>query len=181
MRETKGNKTKTDLNADDPTKYRAYLDIETTGFSSCYCDLTLIGIATEKQDCCRVVQLYENTLTAQNLLDTLRYVEELYSYNGSRFDLPFISAKLGIDLKKNFRHTDLMYNCWRNNLKGGLKAVERRLGIGRRLCSIDGFMAVRLWHEYKNNNNKAALKTLLEYNSEDVLNLRILRNKLSVK
>jgi uncharacterized protein YprB with RNaseH-like and TPR domain len=176
MRETKGNKTKTDL-----TKYRAYLDIETTGFSSYYCDLTLVGIALEKRGRCEVVQLYEDTLTPKNLLDTLRYVEELYSYNGSRFDLPFIGAKFGIDLKQYFRHTDLMYDCWRNNLKGGLKAVERRLGIERRLCNIDGFMAVRLWHKYKNNNNKAALKTLLEYNSEDVLNLRILRNKLSVK
>jgi len=29
-------------------KYRAYLDIETTGLSRYYCDLTVIGIALEK-------------------------------------------------------------------------------------------------------------------------------------
>ncbi len=181
MRESKDKKTNTDLNAADLMKYRAYIDIETTGLSCYYCDLTLIGIALEKRGRCQVVQLYEDTLTPQGLLDTLRYVEELYSYNGSRFDLPFIGAKLGVDLKQYFRHTDLMYDCWRSNLKGGLKAVERRLGIERRLRDIDGYMAVQLWHEYKNNNSRPALKTLLEYNSEDVSNLRILRNKLSIK
>lgn len=181
IQKSRDKNIKTDLNAVDTARYRAYIDIETTGLSSCYCDLTLIGIALEKHGRCQVVQLYEDTLTPQRLLDTLRYVEELYSYNGSRFDLPFIDAKLGVNLKKYFRHTDLMYDCWRNNLKGGLKEVERRLGIERRLCNIDGFMAVQLWHEYKNNNSKSALKMLLEYNSEDVLNLRILRSKLSVK
>lgn len=181
MQKSEDKKTKTDLNTADLMKYRAYIDIETTGLSSYYCDLTLVGIGLERRGRCQVVQLYEDTLSPQKLLDTLRYVEELYSYNGSRFDLPFISAKLGVDLKQYFRHTDLMYDCWRNNLKGGLKAVERRLGIERKLRDIDGYIAVQLWHEYTNNNSRPALDTLLEYNGEDVLNLRILRNKLSVK
>jgi uncharacterized protein YprB with RNaseH-like and TPR domain len=34
---------------------------------------------------------------------------------------------------------------------------------------------------YVNNNNKQALRTLLAYNEEDVVNLRVLRQKLSVK
>ncbi|HCO95940.1 MAG TPA: hypothetical protein DIU00_18715 [Phycisphaerales bacterium] len=32
-----------------------------------------------------------------------------------------------------------------------------------------------------NNNNKQALQTLLAYNEEDVVNLRVLRRKLRVK
>ena len=158
MRESKDKRAKTDLDAADLMKYRAYIDIETTGLNSYYCDLTLIGIALEKRGRCQVVQFYEDTLSPQNLLDTLRYVEELYSYNGSRFDLPFIKAKIGVDLKQYFHHTDLMYDCWRNNLKGGLKAVERKLGINRKLRDIDGYMAVQLWHEYRNNNSRHALE-----------------------
>jgi len=161
-------------------KCRAYLDIETTGLNRHYADLTVIGIALEKQRKTEVVQLFENDLCEQRLLTVLDGIDEIYTYNGSRFDLPFIQAKLGVDLRACFKHTDLMYDCWRNNLKGGLKAVERQLGIMRRLRNINGYAAVKLWYEYVNNNNKQALVTLLEYNREDILNLRVLRRKLGV-
>lgn len=104
-----------------------------------------------------------------------------YSYNGSRFDLPFIRAKLGIDLNECFRHRDLMYDCWKNDLKGGLKAVERRLGIERKLQGVDGYVAVQLWWDYMNNNDEQALRVLLDYNKEDVVNLKALRRKLGVR
>ena len=162
-------------------KLRAYLDIETTGFSRYYCDLTVIGIALERGRKCQVVQLLENSLSEKRLLKTLSGVDELYSYNGSRFDLPFIKAKLGTDLKEYFEHTDLMYDCWRHNLKGGLKVVEQSLGINRKLKGVDGYMAVLLWYDYVNNNNQQARQTLLAYNQEDVVNLRVLRRKLGVK
>ena len=162
-------------------KYRAYLDIETTGFSRNYCYLTVIGIALEKERKCQVVQLIEDDLYREKLLKTLKGVDEIYTYNGSRFDLPFIKAKLRIDLKEYFKHTDLMYDCWRNNLKGGLKVVERLLGINRKLKGVDGYMAVQLWYDYLNNNNKESLRTLLGYNEEDIVNLRVLRQKLEVK
>ena len=162
-------------------KLRAYLDIETTGLSRNYCDLTVIGIALEKNSKCRVVQLIEDNLSEKMLLKSLKGVDELYTYNGSRFDLPFIDAKLGTNLKKSFKHTDLMYDCWRHNLKGGLKVVEKLLAIQRRLTGIDGYMAVQLWYDYLNNDNEQSLRTLLAYNEEDVVNLRILRRKLKVK
>jgi len=162
-------------------KYRAYIDIETTGLSKHYADLTVIGIALEMGAKSRVVQLLETNLSGRRLLAALRGVDEIYSYNGSRFDLPFIKTKLGVDLKACFRHTDLMYNCWRSNLKGGLKAVERRLGINRGLQNVDGYMAVRLWYQYINSKNRQALATLLEYNREDVVNLQTLRLKLGVE
>lgn len=162
-------------------KYRAYLDIETTGLSRHYADLTVIGIALDNGGKHQVVQLIEDDLYETKLLECLEGVDEIYTYNGSRFDLPFIKVKLGVDLKKCFRHTDLMYDCWRNNLKGGLKAVERLLDIKRNLTDVDGYLAVQLWFDYVNNNNKHALRTLLEYNQEDVVNLRTLRRKLKVK
>ena len=162
-------------------KYRAYLDIETTGLSRIYSDLTVIGIALENGTELKVVQLIENNLYVEKLIKVLDGVHEIYSYNGSRFDLPFIKAKLGIDLNVHFRHTDLMYGCWKQNLKGGLKAVERLLNINRQLTDVDGYMAVQLWWDYINNNNRQSLKKLLAYNQEDIVNLRILRRKLNIK
>jgi len=162
-------------------KYRAYIDVETTGLSRHQCELTVVGIALEVSGLCRIVQLLETGLSSENLLAALQGVDEIYSYNGSRFDLPFIQARLGVDLRCSFKHTDLMYDCWRNNLKGGLKAVERQLGIERSLKGIDGFMAVRLWFDYVNNNDRDALAMLLEYNREDVANLLVIRRKLNVE
>lgn len=162
-------------------KCRAYLDIETTGLSRHDCDLTVIGIGLERGGRIQVVQLLEDDLYEQRLLQALEGVDVIYSYNGSRFDLPFIEAKLGIDLKECFNHTDLMYDCWRRNLKGGLKAVERALGINRRLRNVDGYVAVQLWWDYVDNNNHEALKTLLDYNTEDVVNLQVLRRRLGIR
>ena len=73
-----------------------------------------------------------------------------------------------------------MYNCWRRDLKGGLKVVEVRLGIARRLPDMNGYMAVKLWWDYVNDNDLEALRVLLEYNREDVMNLHVLREKLGV-
>lgn len=161
-------------------KCYGYLDIETTGLSRRQCDLTVVGVATFRGTQQKVAQLVGDQIRADRVLALLDGVDEFYTYNGSRFDLPFIRAKLDVDLKTCVRHTDLMYHCWRHDLKGGLKAVEARLGIPRQLTEMDGFMAVRLWWEYVNNNNARALRTLLDYNREDVVNLHVLRDKLSV-
>lgn len=163
-----------------PLKCYAYLDIETTGLSRRRADLTVVGVATFKGAARRVRQLVGERISVEAVLDCLRGSDEVYTYNGSRFDLPFIRQKLSLDVRAHFRHTDLMYDCWRRGLKGGLKVVETRLGIHRRLAGIDGFMAVRLWWEYVNENDARALRTLLEYNREDVTNLHMLRQKLGV-
>ncbi len=161
-------------------KHLAYLDIETTGLSRDCSDLTVVGVATTNGSCLEAHQLVGEDITAEAVLGLLDGVDRIYTYNGSRFDLPFIKARLGLDLRRRFPHTDLMYDCWRQNLKGGLKAVEVRLGIQRQSQGIDGFMAVRLWWNYVNYHNQEALNTLLEYNREDVMNLHVLREKLGV-
>lgn len=162
-------------------KRRAYIDIETTGLNRHRHDLTVVGIGLEKGRKIDVIQLIEKELCDKRLLESLNGVDEIYSYNGSRFDLPFIRAKLGINLRQCFKHTDLMYDCWRCGLKGGLKVVERRLSIKRRLRDVYGYVAIQLWWDYVNNKNQQALRRLLEYNAEDVANLRALRRKLGVR
>lgn len=157
----------------------AYLDIETTGLCSFYDEITVVGIYLASDSENRLVQLVGGDVTRANLLRNLRCVDTIYTYNGSRFDLPFINFRLGVDLGQHFRHRDLMHDCWGNNLYGGFKAVERRLGIPRRLQDIGGAEAVVLWWRYQFNNDTKALSLLLEYNKEDVVNLVTLRKKLA--
>lgn len=156
----------------------AYLDIETTGLSPEYCEITVVGIHLVSESETRFIQLVGDNATADNILRALEGVGTLYTYNGSRFDLPFIDSRLGINLANLLTHCDLMYDCWRCNLYGGFKSVEQQLGIERRLKEVNGYEAVRLWWKYVNDYDKNALTTLLEYNKEDVLNLKKLREEL---
>ena len=156
----------------------AYLDIETTGLYFTYDEITVIGIYLTNRIDNRFVQLVGEEITVDNLQETLEGVSIIHTYNGSRFDLPFIYSRLGINLAKLFTHSDLMYHCWQKNLYGGLKSVERQLGIKRRLGEINGYEAVKLWWKYVNDYDEDALNTLLEYNREDVLNLKTLKEKL---
>jgi len=156
----------------------AYLDIETTGLSPLFNEITVIGIHLCNGEDTKFVQLVGKRVTPDGILEALARVNIIYTYNGNSFDLPFIHSRLGINLAKLFKHHDLMYDCWKNNLYGGFKAVERQLGIERRLKEVNGYEAVRLWWRYVNDYNEDALNTLLEYNKEDVLNLKILKERL---
>ncbi|HUT68082.1 MAG TPA: ribonuclease H-like domain-containing protein [Dehalococcoidales bacterium] len=156
----------------------AYLDIETTGLAPSGCEITVIGIHLCQEDDTELIQLVGKDVTAENILEALCSAGIIYTYNGSRFDLPFIQSQFGINLAELFIHHDLMYDCWRNNLFGGLKAVERQLGINRVLAQMNGFEAVRLWWKYVDSFDLDALKTLLEYNREDVVNLKTLKDML---
>ena len=81
-------------------KTRAYLDIETTGFSRYRDEITVVGIALEKERKCEIIQLIEDDLYDKKLFDILTNVDELYTYNGSCFDLPFIETQVGVILKR---------------------------------------------------------------------------------
>jgi len=157
-----------------------YLDIETTGLSPFGDTITVIGIYRCNGSESEVIQLVGDAVTVNNLLQALEGADTIYTYNGQRFDLNFIKASLGIDLEDLCKHEDLMFACWRNNLYGGFKAVERQLGIPRKLQGISGYDAVLLWWRYVEYGDLNALATLLEYNNEDVVNLKMLRERLDV-
>ena len=160
--------------------FDAYLDIETTGLSPVYSEITVIGICLVNGSDCRLVQLVGEQVTLENLVQALNRVHTIHTYNGRRFDLPFILACLDVDLTEMHNHRDLMYDCWRKNLYGGFKAVEGQLGIPRKLKGINGYDAVMLWRRFQQYGDRAALALLLEYNREDVMNLKILKERLLI-
>jgi uncharacterized protein YprB with RNaseH-like and TPR domain len=55
------------------------------------------------------------------------------------------------------------------------------LGIPRKSTDISGWDAVRLWWRYVNDYDERALHTLLEYNREDVVNLKTLKEMLKAR
>ncbi len=150
---------------------KTYLDIETS-FSS---EITVIGMFRPTKG---IVQLVADQATPESLLDFIEGSHTICTYNGSRFDLPVIKNNLGIDLASIFRSHDLMFDCWSRNLYGGLKAVEKKLGIPRSSADLTGYDALLLWKRFQDFNDIEALQSLLEYNKEDVLNLCLLEERL---
>lgn len=150
----------------------AYLDIETSYDGA----LTVVGLWRSHGG---LSQWVSPDIDSAELLETLSGTQALYTYNGHRFDLPVIHRRLGLNLRRLFASRDLMYDCWRRGLYGGLKAVERQLGIPRSLPHLDGRDAMRLWAAYVERGEEEALELLLRYNREDVENLDLLRSHLS--
>jgi len=152
----------------------AYLDIET----SYQGNITVIGVHFPSAG---TQQLVGAQVSVINLLDLLGNAEIIKTYNGDRFDLPVIKQQLGLDLKSIFLHQDIMYLCWKHQLKGGLKAVEQRLGLVRETEGIDGMQAMALWAAWEETGDRRSLELLLKYNREDIENLVQIEKRLLAK
>jgi len=150
----------------------AFLDIETSWQRT----ITVIGIYRSGES---TVQLVAPDISREKLLAALDGVEALYTYNGKAFDLRVIEQQLGVALAERVTHRDLMFDCWKRKLKGGLKGVERTLGIHRDTEGVDGLQAMRLWDAWR-AGDRDALDLLLRYNREDCENLELLARKIGV-
>lgn len=131
-----------------PDYCEAFLDIETTGLYPIQNDITVIGIFITRATEQRFIQLVGRNISKAAILNSLDGVSPSYTYNGHRFDLPFINTRYSLDLEAQFAHCDLMHHCWKNKLYGGLKVVEQCLGIERKHKDVNGYEAVRLWWRY---------------------------------
>lgn len=149
----------------------AYLDIETSFARR----ITIVGIYRAGRG---VLQLVGQQVTVDAITSFLEGAARILTYNGHSFDLPVIRKATGLNLRTHLPCRDLMHDCWRHQLFGGLKKVEKKLGIGRETEGVDGMMAMRLWQKYVDTDDADSLQLLLEYNREDIVNLETLRNRL---
>ncbi|MFC7154834.1 ribonuclease H-like domain-containing protein [Halomarina halobia] len=151
-----------------------FFDIETTGLSHANDDVTTVSVHRGGETLTLVADrdpAVGRPLTRDAIREALADAPLLVSFNGRRFDVPFLET--AFDLTLDAPHVDLMYPCRRLDLTGGLKAVERDVGVERDRPDLSGYDAVRLWREYE-RGAEDALETLVSYNREDAVNLRTL-------
>jgi uncharacterized protein YprB with RNaseH-like and TPR domain len=142
-----------------------YLDIETDGGTDLD-SVTVIGVHDG-----RSLRQY---IRGEDLLDFPEALEEaalLVTFHGSGFDVPVL-RKVFPRVRFDQLHLDLCPALRRLGHAGGLKSIERQVGLTRSLetAGLSGWDAVRLWREWRWGREES-LRTLLAYNAEDVLNM----------
>ncbi|WP_276273354.1 ribonuclease H-like domain-containing protein [Haloarcula litorea] len=150
-----------------------FFDIETTGLDERRNRVTTVSL---HQDGDTQTLVAGDDLTAGNLRAAFADADLLVTFNGKRFDVPFLEHNFDVDLDRP--HLDLMYTCRQLDLTGGLKEIEGAVGIERDRPDISGKDAVRLWREHERGRD-GALETLVSYNREDTVNLRTLADEVT--
>ena len=143
---------------------KAYLDIETDREGK----VCVIGIFSQSKG---FLQFYGDEVTADNLEKALHSIHTIVTFNGDLFDLPTLEKNFNLDIKGTHTSIDLLKVKKNLGLRGGLKELEKMFGIERKTEGVNGYKAVLLWEKYQRKGQKGALRLLLEYNKEDVLNL----------
>jgi len=144
-----------------------FLDIETEGLDPASHGVTCVGLSDGT-----TVEAFVAGRNLEAFPDALERFDLVVTYNGSSFDLPVLRRAFPHADLHRLHHIDLRIPLHRLGLKGGLKGVERQLGIARsaEIEGADGFLAVLLWREHL-RGNATALETLLRYCLEDVVHL----------
>jgi len=148
-------------------KSACFFDIETTGLDKQRNKVTTVSVYRNGES---KTFVRGQDLTAENLRKEFHKASVIVSFNGKMFDRPFLEHNFDVNI--NNPHIDLMHTCKRINLSGGLKKIEKELGIERDLEDIDGREAIRLWKKYEKNGNEQALNKLIKYNQYDTENLQ---------
>ena len=149
-----------------------FLDIETSGY---YGDITVIGLYDGRETKTMVRGFNLNKEVFEKEMSKYKMV---VTFNGASFDLPVINRYFRT--KFNMPHIDLRFACSKVGLNGGLKAIERKIGIKRadEVSTIMGSDAVYLWNMWKTTGNRKHLDLLVQYNEEDIVNLKPLAEKV---
>ena len=146
-----------------------FLDIESTGLSTYYDQVTLVGWSVD--------DTYTVLIDPDRIEELERHLREhamVVTFNGSLFDLPFLARRFKKSWSDLF-HVDLRYLSKRVGLTGGQKKIEGELGLTREasLEGITGAEAVALWFDYK-EGDPDALRELIRYNHADIEGMKFL-------
>ncbi|MBI2101368.1 ribonuclease H-like domain-containing protein [Candidatus Woesearchaeota archaeon] len=148
-----------------------FLDIETTGLSKSNDDITVFGLydGISTKIMIKGMNLHYNSLKKE-----LQKYKLIVTFNGASFDLPFIEKRYP-DLLPKVPNFDVRSVTDRLGLKGGLKNIEKALGVKRSgiVEKLYGGDALRLWRMYRATGDDYYLNLLVEYNECDIINLKI--------
>lgn len=146
----------------------AYLDIELDGWDR-YSRPTVVGIYKSGKFTSLVRGI---SLSTEAMAEALDGVDVLVTYNGRRHDMHFLRNLLP-DKFQNSRVIDLRHMARQAGFTGGLKSLERQIGVVRdRYVELAGTgQAVRLWKLWRTRGLKGPLELLRAYNREDTCNL----------
>ena len=177
-----------------------FLDIETNGYRN---DITVIGLYSqdgvqtfvagknmEKESFLAAMSRHKLVVTFNGACFDLPVISR---YFGIQFHRPGyahpktrpqerlsdeggLSAHVGTTRKNTLiiPHIDLRGVCSQIGLKGGLKAIEKTIGLKRpeEVDGMDGYMAVILWDQFRRTGDQKYLERLVEYNTQDIVNLK---------
>ena len=152
-----------------------FLDIETTGLSKNYDDITVFGL----YDGLNTKTMIKGINMDYHLLKKeLEKYKLIVTFNGASFDLPFIEKRYP-RLLPNVPNFDVRSITRKLGLTGGLKNIEKELGIKRRniIEDFNGGDALTLWRMYKSTGDDYYLNLLVEYNEYDIMNLKLVAEK----
>jgi len=142
-----------------------FFDIETTGLDQ---RTSVVTTVTVHQDGQTETLVRGDDLTRESLAAAFEDAGLLVTFNGARFDIPFLEESFDVSLDQP--HLDLLPTARKAGLSGGLSEVESELNISRDLPDVDGREAVRLWRDHERGVD-GALDRLVEYNREDTVNM----------
>jgi hypothetical protein len=143
-----------------------YLDIETDGGNSPG-SITTIGMYDGRQYRCLV-----KGEDLENFRDLITQYSMIVTFFGIGFDLPVLQRAYR-DVIWDHIHFDICPALRKLGFRGGLKAIEKELGIERseETAGLNGYDAVLLWRKYRLGRDEAALSRLIAYNREDCVNM----------
>ena len=147
-----------------------FLDIETTGLSKEYDDITVFGLYNGINT---KIMIKGVNLDYSILKKELGKYKLIVTFNGASFDIPFIEKRYP-NLLPKIPNFDVRSVSNMLGLKGGLKVIEKNLGI-KRSNIVENFYggdALTLWRMYKATGDDYYFNLLVEYNEYDIINLK---------
>lgn len=153
----------------------ALLDIETTGRTPGYDQITVIGLSDGTRERAFVADrpLGDDQPLAR-FLEAIRAYKLVVTFNGQSFDLPFIERHFRAqNFHVDLPHIDLLWPARALGLTGSLKDMERQIGIVRDdgIAELRGNEAIGLWGAWK-RGDREAYDRLVSYCKADCTNLR---------
>lgn len=141
-----------------------FLDIETTGLSTQYHYITMVGwMINGKYD------YWLQGTSPEKLFHAVNSTKLIITYNGIIFDCKFLDYAFDTKLFSSKPNLDLMHLCRRFQLTGGQKQIEECVGFSRpaEVKTTNGKEAIAQWYEFLFENNNS-LHDLILYNYYDI-------------